>query len=1324
MKRRIRRIILFMLVLWMWSFPVRADSMEGALITRSPDGMAFTTNAGETKTESYRKNYEVSTGVRGTLRNPGIGEHLYDVIRRDSVPVKAWRVALASGSCQHHTYPAGNQFHGVTFHKAPCYQTYYSGWFPYCADCGEPVADNYFYMSEQVAGSIRYLDMSQSYYYKCPHCDNLEQGTALVSHTCKDVSPNRYFIRYHANFGSGYMEKSAHMVNDATVYEGRSVTPQTTLNLNTYTRAGYEFIGWNTKKDGSGQAYEDGAQIHNLSMEENASVILYAQWKKRESVLEIDPNGGLYEGIGAVQKITGEYQTELKIDEALVTPPAGFRVQFNTMGGESLAPVQGTKYLAGWECVQPFHGSFSGGIYSFLGKNGAVDRIKALYEPMAIELPEATREGYSFGGWFADKETLVPIGMPGDAYVPAKDTTLYASWVDLQLVSEENYAVHNGTGAVNLSWLQKDSRDKIYEVYQRCEEEEWKKLESFEETNSNSQMSKTIYFSGVPGDYTVPFSGFYTLKLAGASGADYDSFKGGKGGTVTATVYLEKGEKLHYQLGGQNAYPNGGSGNPYGNGGGGSTLSTERTGLLLVAGGGGGASIVADGGAGGLKEHLIQTSAGESGECGGGGGYQGGISGNVLIHQHTGDCRHLHTGTPEIYGGCYTIPTRCDSKDIEYEVTRRVFYYGNKDGDGRLIFCVRCGSYECPGHLNIYGVYTCQRCFHQSDYPITQCSAMTGYALSCERDESYICGYDEGQVMQVKGSAGGSNYINGECCIDFKEETGAHNGDGMLWITAERVGFLQAKEWNGVKATDLAPPEAIEEGAIHKTAVGEEEIRISWKRPMDIGTDYYHRVESYDIHTMEPMCRSNITKNTLTSGVSGYRYIIDSHEDTEVKEIHSFLEDKSREPFLVVELKDEEKYLHIAPQDKAGNLGPTIHIPISKREVIYWPVRTEKLELKEGTNLVEAGEADTYYVRADGNTPIQVALQGELLGSARDTYQIDEATYQVRLEGTQESGEYSLLVPKRKYVTAGSYTYPSGEIRKMQAGELHVQDASYTWIQRYNTCRSLQVKQQFWVPESLDGVVLSITPQVAVQGEDGKIYSNPELDKENSIRLIGDGKGPDIEGAEQLEELNHVDYRECDSLQLEFTAKDNGSGLARFYVEVRNLDNGMSAIYEDTQLSGHLEFDIREEDSLYVGEFRILVYAKDRVGNESTLTNQNVGVALEAYVTRVLEPHTPLFKRGESGILHISAWGYVDKLEIIFPQSLPKEEQVRVISYEIPAALNQEEIPFVIPLTAPEGQQTIQIKAYKNGICLETETKLATIEVTGSVLDEFRTRLR
>lgn len=55
-----------------------------------------------------------------------------------------------------------------------------------------------------------------------------------------------------------------------------------TQNLlgNTYTRTGYEFIGWNTAADGSGQSYNDGASYTVSVNPDNYYPTLYAQWKK------------------------------------------------------------------------------------------------------------------------------------------------------------------------------------------------------------------------------------------------------------------------------------------------------------------------------------------------------------------------------------------------------------------------------------------------------------------------------------------------------------------------------------------------------------------------------------------------------------------------------------------------------------------------------------------------------------------------------------------------------------------------------------------------------------------------------------------------------------------------------------------------------------------------------------------------------------------------------------------------------------------------------------------------------------------------------------
>lgn len=1326
-KYRIAIIFCVLLFVSITKVEMPAYAMQEGKVSISPDGKAFTTNPGEKDLPYYEKGYTIETGMKTTLRALKNGEHFYAAQRRGQVPVKKWEVMWEKGTCWHNIYPAGNMYHGVNFGRKRCYKEYASGWLGYCADCDELIVNNFLYMNDDVAKTIKSLNMDMSYYYKCPHCENLEQAYALGVHICKGISPNRYFVRYHANSGNGYMEKSIHMVNNATTYEGREVVPQATLNLNTYTRKGYEFAGWNTKRDGSGKSFTDGAGIYNLTMEENASVILYAQWKKSRSKLEIDPGGGTYKGRKELHSVMGNYEDSYRIETEELSAPVGETVHFDTKGGEKIKDVVSGRSFQEWSCELPFEGNLKDGVYQFLGKDGTVDRIKAVYKAQPIELPKAQRSGYSFGGWYSDAECKMPVGTTGDLYMPTKETTLYAGWVDLQLVSKDNYAANQGKGAVNLTWSQKDAKGKVYEVFQKAEEKDWIKIDDRKAEITDLETSVTLEFSGREGVYTVPYTGFYVLKLYGAQGQDFEEQAGGKGGMVQATVYLKKGEKLKYLLGGKDGYGGGGTAIRYGGGGGFSKVFFENGEILMVAGGGGGASKLEKGEPGGSTRSVTTTEHGEMGEAGGGGGYLGGTAGRVQKHYHTEECNHVHIGSSEVRGGCYTAPAVCNSKDISFQVTHTVFYYGNISDEGKHQYCVRCASYECLGHLNKYGKYICNTCDAQYDEEIKRCSAVTAYDLSCERDTNYVCGWEDGEVTESKPAFGGSSYVNEKLCMDYSMESGKRTGNGILEICALQVGMLEEQSMNGVPATDLAAPAKIAETTIQKTAVGEKELRISFKRPTDNGTNYYHQVKSFDIETGEFMCESNITKNLLTSQVAGYHYVVDQSENTTVTTKNKLYATQTQMPFLVVEVEEKIRYLHIAPVDKAGNLGETTHIRIGEDELIYWPLVTEKLKISEESNVATAAEPDTYYVKADGTTPIHLTLEGLLCGVARKGYQINQGSFCfLESEEARQEAELSINVPGRETVQAGTFTYPGEQLLKKQIGNIGITDASYTVAKRFQHCRSLEIQQKFVVAEENDGRRIRVMPKVTALGEEENISSKPEKDVLNSIYLIGDAKGPVLSGVEQLERLKQVQPDELKTMELRFQAADDGSGLAHFCVEVRNQDNGMVVTFGDEALSGNIRFVMDPEEPLFQGRFHILITARDRVGNESMLQSELLGMGLRAYVERMLEPVNEKFKNGESGRLCISTWGYVEKLEISFPDTFVSQNATlnRTIVYEVPEYRKNEEILFMVPLREPEGVKTILVKAYKGGRLVETEPEMVTFQVKGSVLDELRTRLR
>ncbi len=1316
--------ILFALL--QWKIPVLAALSENPYVSYSPDGEAYTVEAGVDDTEWYDFGTVVTTGMTTRLREPETGEHYYDYAVTGELAVGKWMVILPNAKCIHNAYTESDFFHGVPYGKRKCYQAYFSGWLPACADCGELVASRFYYMSESAARSMKWIDVSKAYYYKCPHCNNLEQAVEQHAHICKALSANKYYVNYLPNSGNGTMGKSAHMYNNAEVYEGQVITPQTRLSLNTYTRIGYVFVGWNTSADGSGVFYEDGAEIFNLATEEGACVSLYAQWQECNSTLQLNPGGGTYDGNAEPVYISGSYGEVYEIQKDKLVAPQGHTIHFDTGAGAPVADITGQKQIEEWVLGKDFWGKLKGWKYTFPDKEGVTDCLTAVYSDIEIVLPAAFREGYSFGGWYLDKECTKLIGGAGSRLVPGKDMTLYAGWVELQLISEDNYLANQGKGAVDLSWSQKDNGNKVYLVYQKREGEEWIQIGSGDSENTVYEVNVEFGYSATEQVYTVPYSGFYQMTLFGAQGGNCGSFSGGKGGKTEAGIYLEKGERLKYYIGGQNGIPGGGTGSLYGNGGGYSMVSAEGKGVFMIAGGGGGASSLENGLPGGSQAGVLSTSNGENGACGGGGGYLGGRAGEVLIHHHDSDCRHQHEGEAGVFGGCYTQPVYCNSTNFEKKEKGRTFYYGNVDDYGNHVFCVRCGSDYCPGHLDIKYCYECVQCKIQYDSKIAQCPQLTGYALGCGQNENYVCGRVEGEIISSKAAYGGSGYVNTEYCYSASIEAGKKEGNGCLYIVSKVTGTVNDNRLNGVEAMDLAAPDKVDTKSVQKIAISENQLRISFERPHDQGTVYYHQVKSIDKKTNQIICSSNETKNTLTSGVVGYYYVIDKVAETEAGVKGTYLQSSDKMPFLTVNVTAEDCYLHIAAVDKAGNAGKTMHLKISSEDVEYWPLMTEKLKIAEGPNVVQAAEQDCYYVRADGCTPFQIELEAYICGTAGVNYQIDYTDLIVQEVQLSQEGIYSVITPRNVTDVSTNCTYPMQQLQKKVEGNLCIQDAGYTITKRFNHCKNIELLQRFTIGEELHGRKICLIPQVgAVTGKD-VVYSEKRTDIRNAISLIADGQGPQMSGLEQLKNTECLDFSQGEKMEVEVRAWDEGCGLAEFYVEIYNEENGSMVRYEDGSLTGRITFEISEDNMVFNGKFSVMAYSRDRVGNESVLGMNLMGVGLHAYVERILEPHTGSFKRGESGILYIQTTGYVERVEVYFQDDLLPEGDTNpyVYLYEIPDYLQTEQMEFVVPFTTGDGQKTIKVIAYKAGTELESQPQFITIEVEGSILDELRTRLR
>lgn len=1486
MKKIAYLIFLQMLLFFSVNFSVYAKEKQtiynSPYVSFSPDGKAFTTNAGDTNYTWYPARTTVSTGIDPSIRKLNTGEHYYRAERTGEVPVGYWKVMHRPSQCIHSGYPTEGYYHGIEFRRKKCLRNYYSGWMAYCADCGERITDMYLYMSREAAESIDYMDLGNgkdfAYYYLCPHCTNLEQGSNLKNHMCRAISWNQYTVQYDANtkgpYG-GYVADSTHMYNNADVYEGEHVIPVTHLTKNSYTRIGYEFTGWNSKADGTGTSYRDGEEIFNLTSENREGgvdgrgiVTLYAQWKVSQSSLVIDPNGGTYGNRSTKTQISKNYNSEYTLGTEKVSAPKGNKVNFESNGGNAVASITGSQHFVEWKMSQPFYGRiYNQGTpkewYLFCAPDGSVDTLTAMYEPDSVTLPKAVREGYSFGGWYYDNEFTEPAGGAGDIITPSKDLTLYAQWVDLKLTAENNYAANDGKGSVDLSWSQSDGRNKTYRIYQSRDALHWRKVKDAADIGNSLSIKENYAHNGSQQTYTVPYTGLYVLTARGAQGGSYGSYAGGEGGSVDASFWLSKGEVLTCNVGSCTGYNGGGKADSYGNGGGMTTVRSNLKGNLLTAGGGGGASPAGNGGAGGSTAGVIQGSRGQNGMAGGGAGHQGGSAGERIVHQHTDTCYYREDqsysllesawmrsyqnygaaagvpGGPAVSfggnsynnsynvtgGGCRTsgpctfrywfgqyfntgyspvkpywskgcIPANentavdigvrfhCWGDGTMHPENSRIIVY-NQNGTPiytntlkpRVSYVYRHNSghqyvltetVKNPGGImGLSGVHYTRESwqdgsgFHGTPavntlsgtvrIPLPAGTESISVYLSMDYDagvwtensvesvkfsggicERVICGYLDGQVLSSKPAYGGSNYVNTDYAYQFSSRAGQQRGDGTVSIRSESVGFVDALQLAGVTATDYSPPcpidavsvaiEPMNKAGAESAVVNRAGVKVSWEEPQDRGTDYYHYVESCLTGSVNPLCRSNIVKNTLTSGIWGYYIVADSEAATMVNAGNGNFQRERQFMVTSAEASGSRRYLHVAAVDVAGNISETLHISVG-RDDVAWNLYTRQLEIGEGENVYLAKDAKSYYVRSDGRTPFLLRLYGYMDGPASEEYQPGFTIYETLTDG--KSAKTIIETPSAKIMDGTIRVEAEGLIHSTE-GEPALVLYPYSYTERSCQNREIQSVQKFTLKQDISGKAIEVNPVIGAVRKKKIVYSDHNRDKENGILIIADGEAPVIRGLELLENTDLIN-RMDGSVNLAVTAADELSGVRELYVKITNTDNAIEMKYLPDE-EGVIRIELTKDEPVFSGDFYVTAYAADNVGNKREIAFGTTEFELSAGVERILEPHDPVFKAGESGILTIATYGYAERVEVEFPKELVCLDPGlnRVFDYTDEAAyVKEEKIRFMIPIGAVSNQEyTITVRAYKGDRKLEKHPSLSTITVEGSILEELRTRLR
>ena len=240
---------------------------------------------------------------------------------------------------------------------------------------------------------------------------------------------NTYIVRYNANGGEG-------SISDSTFTYGTAKA----LSKNTFTKEGYNFIGWSTLKDGKVE-YTDQEEVKDLTTTEEKVITLYAVWGKGINYTVVyDTNGGEDK-----KSEVFEYDKIEKIDK----PTKEFKVNItnSASGTLSVESVSKAQTFAGWTADSNLNTTTAEyGSSALLGTKWTDPKTKAVatyfrnlrktsgtvtltanWKPVAVTLPTITKTGYECG--YSESSTGTEITYKsGSSYLPSEtesSKTLY-----------------------------------------------------------------------------------------------------------------------------------------------------------------------------------------------------------------------------------------------------------------------------------------------------------------------------------------------------------------------------------------------------------------------------------------------------------------------------------------------------------------------------------------------------------------------------------------------------------------------------------------------------------------------------------------------------------------------------------------------------------------------------------------------------------------------------------------------------------------------------------------------------------------------------------
>ena len=233
---------------------------------------------------------------------------------------------------------------------------------------------------------------------------------------------NGYTVKYDAGGGKGTMGDQKFTFD----------VPQN-LSPNAFTRDGYTFTGW--KRADTGDAYQDGQQVANLTSTPNGIVTMIAQWTPNPASINYDPNPptGRTPGGQGTANWTGHTGDTQAIGANGWTVDGYTFIGWNTSAdGKGTAYAPGTTWIANGTLTlyAQWTPGQAGLTYDGNGATGGKTdpQTGKTDEKINVRDNGFTRDGYMFVTWNTQAGCKGKAVNPGDEWTLQGSSTLYACW--------------------------------------------------------------------------------------------------------------------------------------------------------------------------------------------------------------------------------------------------------------------------------------------------------------------------------------------------------------------------------------------------------------------------------------------------------------------------------------------------------------------------------------------------------------------------------------------------------------------------------------------------------------------------------------------------------------------------------------------------------------------------------------------------------------------------------------------------------------------------------------------------------------------------------